>query len=66
MRQALQDIGYHEVAATLIFLTGKMGSASDYKKIENVIKYCASDAKKDGKLVDLDENSKVFLSNVGI
>ena len=61
MRQAFQDIGYHEVAAAIIFLVCKLGSGSDFKKIELVIQHCAIDAKKDGKPVDMDENSKVAI-----
>ncbi|KAL2918414.1 hypothetical protein HK105_201814 [Polyrhizophydium stewartii] len=59
MRANINECKYHDVGATLLFVCGKLGEGRNFKRIEQVVPICASEALK--KEVQMDENSTIFL-----
>ncbi|KAI8924504.1 cyclin-like protein [Entophlyctis helioformis] len=59
MRSSVKDCEYHDVASSLLFLSCKLGEGRTFKRIEEVVSVCGSDAKKSP--VDVSEGSKEFL-----
>lgn len=62
MRCSLKKAEYHEVAAAILFLSGKLGSGSNFVKIDKVIHYMVRDCIKDPakkNQVDTREGTKV-------
>lgn len=57
MRESMQKAEYHEIAATLVFMAGKLGSGSGFVKIDKIIQKSAEDAFK--KYIDASEGTNV-------
>ena len=64
MRKSFKKAEYHEVAATILFIAGKLGSGGNFVSIEKVIHFIVRDCCKDPvkrSCLNTKEGSKVCL-----
>ena len=68
MKKSFKKAEYHEVAATILFIAGKLGSGGNFVSIEKVIHFIVRDCCKDPvkrSCLNTKEGSKVCFPDCG-